>query len=502
MSNHDLNHPTRRSILKGIAGAGLAATSRLSLAAGDRAAALAQENAKAGTKDWQLTYTRVDPSTRYRCPWIEGYVSHASIRAGEALSLYVSTNPPAPFTVDFYRMGYYGGMGARHMKRLGPFDGGVQPDPDVGDKRVRECRWESCATMEIPDDWLSGVYLGKLSLLEGRYQSYVVFIVRDDRQADVLFQCSDNTWQAYNRWPDQYALYDDGQSEWALKPDIHVSYDRPYGKYCQILDAPLSQGSGEFLLWEFPLAYWLEREGYDVTYCSNTDIHADASCLARARSFISVGHDEYWSLEQFEHVKGAVDDGLNAAFFSGNTCCFVTPFYVASDGTPNRIITRAGRFGGLTELEQGKMGPFPVQGPNEASLIGARTITPFNGSGDWIASDTSSWIFDGSGMKDGDSIPGLIGWEFHGDPADIPGLKVVAEGTAVNAGGDSAHWTSTLYPGPKNNWVFNAATIWWAQGLSTPPGHMLPYSHYGRPHGPHDQVQRITKNILDRFTGA
>lgn len=482
-----------------MAGAGLAATSRLSLAAGARQDAIVRENAKPGTTDWQLTYTRVDPATRYRCPWIEGYVSHASVRAGASLSFTVSTNPAAPFTIDVYRMGYYGGAGARHMLRLGPFDGAVQPDPEVGEERVRECRWTPCAEIVVPEDWLSGVYLGKLSLLEGRYQSYVIFIVRDDREAEVLFQCSDNTWQAYNRWPDQYALYDDGENQWALKPNIRVSYDRPYGKYCQILDAPLSQGSGEFLLWEFPLAYWLEREGYDVTYCSNTDIHADASCLARTRSFLSVGHDEYWSLEQFNNVKAAVDDGMNAAFFSGNTCCFVSPFSAASNGTPNRVITRAGRFGGLTETEKDKMGPFPIKGPNESSLIGARTITPFNGSGDWIASDTSAWIFEGTGMKNGDRIPGLIGWEFHGDPANIDGLRVVAEGTAVNTGGETAHWTATLYPGPKQNYVFNAATIWWAQGLSTPPGHMLPYSHYGRPHGPDARVQRITRNILDRF---
>jgi hypothetical protein len=30
-------------------------------------------------------------------------------------------------------------------------------------------------------------------------------------------------------------------------------------------------------------------------------------------------------------------------------------------------------------------------------------------------------------MKAGDRIPGLIGWEYHGDPpGDIPGLEVVA----------------------------------------------------------------------------
>ncbi len=42
---------------------------------------------------------------------------------------------------------------------------------------------------------------------EPYWQSYVVFIVRDDRPADILFQCSDNTWQAYNRWPNNYSVY-------------------------------------------------------------------------------------------------------------------------------------------------------------------------------------------------------------------------------------------------------------------------------------------------------
>src|SRR5207302_2479356 len=87
--------------------------------------------------------------------------------------------------------------------------------------------------------------------------------VRDDRACDFLFQCSDTTWSAYNRWPDQWSLYDDGKKQWYWGPGVRVSWDRPYGKYCQVVDAPLSQGSGEFLLWEFPLAYWMEKEGYD-----------------------------------------------------------------------------------------------------------------------------------------------------------------------------------------------------------------------------------------------
>ena len=66
-------------------------------------------------------------------------------------------------------------------------------------------------------------------------------------------------------------MYTDPRHPWA--PDVAGSFDRPYGKYAQIFDHPLSIGSGEFLLWEFPLCYWLESRGYDVTYCSNSDMH-------------------------------------------------------------------------------------------------------------------------------------------------------------------------------------------------------------------------------------
>ena len=500
--------PSRRDLLKGALVAGLGGAlpnlpdpsdvaAHQPVAKPQAGERIPSENARPGSSDWQLTYTRIDPATKYRCPWIEGYVSHASILAGEELTLFVSANPQAKFKVDFYRLGYYGGAGGRHLLALGPFDGVIQPDPPVGEERIRECKWTATTTLKIPADWPSGVYLGKLSLLDGtRYQSYVTFIVRDERPADIVFQCSDNTWQAYNRWPDNYSLYDDGTKPWNLIPGVMVSYDRPYGKYCQVVDAPLSVGSGEFLLWEFPLAFWLEQHGYDVTYVSNTDVHKSADCLTRGKLMLSVGHDEYWSLEQFEHVKAAVDAGVNVGFLSGNTCCFVAPLTPGSDGKPDRVLTRAGRYGGVSEAEKGTMGPFPIEGPNENTLIGARTISPFNGSGDWIVTRPDHWLFAGTGMKAGDAIPGLVGWEFHGDPARIPGLEVIAEGETINGGNRRAHWTATVYPGPKNNWVFNASTIFWSQGLSSPPGHVPPFAHFGRPHGPDARVQRITENFL------
>ncbi|MFH1267917.1 MAG: N,N-dimethylformamidase beta subunit family domain-containing protein [Planctomycetota bacterium] len=465
-----------------------------------------RENAKPGATDWQLTRVRLDKSDGFRSPWIEGYCSKQSVKAGESIEIMVSTDPAHPFKIEIFRMGYYGGRGARQMTTLGPFSGKPQPLPEVGPRDVRECRWEATTRLVIPEDWPSGVYLGRMTLLPpdettAAWQSYVVFIVRDDRPADVLFQCSDNTWHAYNRWPDRYSLYThpkDNQGPWA-----DVSFDRPYGREAQfvgVVNDPLTVGSGEFLPFEFPLSYFLEEHGYDVTYCSNSDMLNPERGL-KCKCFISVGHDEYWDIRQYQSVVAMRDAGVSLLFLSGNAVCWVTPFKPASDGRPNRIIFRGGPFGGdyryAVEREE-KHGPYPERGPDEGFLIGARNVSPVNGGGDWIVAKPEHWIFEGAGVKKGDRIPGLIGWEYHGDPADIAGLEVVAEGTALVGGVTPQHWTATVYPGPKGNFVFNASTIFWAQGLSSPPGHVLPWSHWTRPHGPDERVQRITHNVLRR----
>lgn len=529
-------HLSRREVLKGAAGLGL--TSAISPLkdfaqfAPQKIGLIVNENKLPGTSEWQLTYVK---SEGYRSRVIEGYCSKTSIRPGESLDIFLSTDNiikekdfKTEVVIDFYRLGYYGGMGGRFMQQIGPFQVGTQRIPPIAEHRLRSCAWERSTSFTIPEDWISGVYVGKLSCTAHRYQSYITFVVRDDRKADIMFQTSDTTWQAYNKWPDQYSLYD---SDPPLQPHSSrswVSFDRPYGKCPQVVDQPLSQGSGEFLCWEYPLCFWLEKHGYDVTYCSNIDTHDDREGLNRIKCFLSVGHDEYWTLPMFENVKNAVDNGLNAAFLSGNALMWVIdlkpsvnidpnlidepteldivtgqrlPSIPSLKGNVNRVMYRIGRFGGESDVEKslGIMGPFErKEWPNENTLIGARTMYPFNGSADWIVSKPDHWIFEGTGMGKGDKIPGLVGWEHHGDPANIPGLEVVAEGITINSGGNESYYTATVYPGPKGNWVFNAATIFWSMGLSQPPGLIPPHSHHGRPHGVDKRVQKITSNFLKR----
>ncbi len=508
-------HPTdglstnRRRLLQGsaAAAAGIVFGNQAKIAAGADNP-IVRENSHEGSLDWQLTRVRPDAPGGVRCSLIEGYCGRQSVRAGESIDLFVSTNPPQDYVIEIFRTGYYGGRGARLMKRIGPLKGTTQPTPEYGDKRLRECRWDKSVTLEIPDEWTSGVYVGRLSTLSdasghGYWQSYVVFIVRDDRPADILVQCSDNTWQAYNQWPERDSVYTHpkgNQGPWS-----DVSFDRPYGKYPQIFDNPQTFGSGEWLCFEFPMAYWLEQQGYDVTYCSNSDMLTPQRGL-QCKCFFSVGHDEYWDIRQYESVVAMRDAGVNLMFFSGNSVCWVSPFRESHDGRPNRILFRGGPYGGNYKLavqREKEHGPFPHRGPDEGYLIGARNVDPVNGGGDWVCTAPDHWLYEGTGMKGGERIPGLIGWEYHGDPpADIKSLEIVAEGTALQGGVRPQHWTATIYRGPKDNFVFNASTIWWCQGLSRPPGHMLPWSHWSRPHGPDRRVQQMTSNLIARALGA
>ena len=396
----------RREVIKGSAAASLtmmaptAGPTKADAAKQDRSI-IKNENAKTGTRDWQLTRVRINKG-KFRTSLIEGYCSHQSISAGQTLQIFVSAEPARKFTLDIYRMGYYSGTGARLMTTLGPLPGKTQPVPPIGKEpgRLRECKWEPSTEIPIPQDWPSGVYLGKLTTIseaksEPYWQSYIIFIVTDKRPADILFQCSDNTWQAYNRWPENESLYTHPNGGHA--PGVAVSFDRPYGMYTQIFKPTLSIGSGEFLLWEFPLCYWLEKHGYDVTYGTNCDT-MDANFIQRCRTFLSVGHDEYWDILQYKAAEASIEAGVNYLWLCGNSVFIESPFSPNSGGALNRAITRRGCYGPLRKDEVETYGRLFADlkdtGPDERKIIGASSVVPFNGGGDWTCTKPDHWIFN------------------------------------------------------------------------------------------------------------
>jgi hypothetical protein len=183
-------------------------------------------------------------------------------------------------------------------------------------------------------------------------------------------------------------------------------------------------------------------------------------------------------------------------FFSGNAVCG----RILLD-EKKRAFERVGVFGpagGMNEFKM--MSSLAHERPFANELIGAHSTGPVTGGADWVCTLPDHWIYEGTGMKVGDGIPGIIGWEWHGDPAKIPGLEIVATAPTKSAPGkpNGGIHTGTVYPGPRGNIVFNAGTCWWADGLSAPPGYVRP-KVYTEPKGPDARAQRITENVLRRM---
>jgi hypothetical protein len=79
------------------------------------------ENRRPGTSGWRITH--MGPADA-----IQGWADHVSAAAGERVRLSVSTTARR-FRVQAYRMGWYGGRGARLVWQSPPLPGHHQPAP-------------------------------------------------------------------------------------------------------------------------------------------------------------------------------------------------------------------------------------------------------------------------------------------------------------------------------------------------------------------------------------
>src|SRR3989475_25538 len=289
------------------------------------------ENQQPGSNDWFWSKVGDDATGQ-----IKGYASATSVLQNQSITLYVTVNPAQTYTIDFYRMGWYAGLGGRLRLHVGPLDGVPQPpcnsDPTTG---LLECNWAPNYTLTIPSDWTSGVYAAKLTNAQG-YQNYVTFVVRDGRPAPFLYQWSVATDQAYNNYPNDgrtgkslYGFNSYGANTVSGNTSaVKVSFDRPMA----------DQGFGAFIRWEINLVRWLERSGYDVTYSSDIDTHVNGGELKNHKAFLSVGHDEYWSKEMFDAAEAARDTGVNLAFFGANQVYTQVRFEPSAAGVANRVM--------------------------------------------------------------------------------------------------------------------------------------------------------------------
>ena len=134
---------------------------------------------------------------------IEGFATDISTNRGQTVNFKINTNSNN-YRIDIYRLGYYGGMGARKVATIQHAGVQSQPTPlrDSTTGLVDAGNWSVSASWAVPADAVSGVYIAKLVRQDGvAGENQIPFIVRDDSShSEVIFQTSDETWQAYNPW--------------------------------------------------------------------------------------------------------------------------------------------------------------------------------------------------------------------------------------------------------------------------------------------------------------
>ncbi|SDK96853.1 Ig-like domain-containing protein [Nocardioides sp. YR527] len=265
---------------------------------------IACENSKPGSppSEWDIDGAGADS--------IQGFATDISVNVGNPIDFKVDTDARA-YTITIYRTGWYGGDGARRITSVTPSASLPQTQPNCMRESATEMvdcgNWGISATWQVPADAVSGVYVALLHRADTNEASHITFIVRDDAsRSDVVFQTSDTTWQAYNLYGGS-SFYQGGANGRAYK----LSYNRPFV-------TRHSPARDFYFANEFPLVRFLERNGYDVSYIAGVDTDRRGGLLTNHKTFLSVGHDEYWSGAQRANVEAARDAGVNLQFLSGN----------------------------------------------------------------------------------------------------------------------------------------------------------------------------------------
>ena len=435
---------------------------------------------------------------------IQGFATDISVNAGSSVSFKVKTT--ASYTVDIYRLGYYGGDGARKIATV-PSTPRNQPaclqDTTLN---LYDCgNWQVSATWAVPASAVSGVYIARFTRNDDGGASQAPFVVRSDASTSaVLMQTSDTTWHAYNEYggSDFYM----GSNGRAYK----VSYNRPVSTH----------GDNMLFAYEFPMIKFLERNGYDVSYTTDLDSDRRGALIQQHQVFLTAGHDEYWSGQQRANVLAARNAGVNMAFFAGNDMYWKTRWEPAIDGsgTANRTLVCYKETWDDAKIDptaawtgtwrDPRFSPPADGGVPENALVGTAYMSNFTDLAVQVSSAEGKlrlWRNSGlSTLPSGSTAtlaPHSIGYESNEDLDNgfrPPGLIRLSTttgptpqylrdfGSTVTPGTTTHHLT--MYKAASGARVFSAGTIQWSWGLDA--------DHDNTAVTPDSRMQQATVNLL------
>ncbi len=460
------------------------------------------ENRLAGTTSWEIP-----PSHE---GGIEGFANENYVAVGQHVTLYVSSTARR-FGVVAYRMGYYGGTGARRIWSSGVLRGHVQ----------RQCRltpvinmtscadWSPSVTVTISKSFVQGDYLFKLTG-GGDQQAYVPLTVWDptSRATYLIMNRTfvEEGWNAFGG----YSYY---QGLGPCSPGVPVypvcnrarvvSFDRPYDT---------GNGASDFFGDEYPLIRFCEQHGLDVTYVTDVTVTQHPDIVARHRVLLSLGHDESWSYEERVGVQQAEREGLNIVFFGAASVLRHVRLEASPLGADRQEVDYrdssedplAAHGGNSMQITGNTWSSPPSSWPGDP-LVGetySGYLVPGSTPAPFVVADASSWIYRGTHLHNGSVLPGVIASDidhvsqFEGEPAELMVLghsPIPLSEVYTNQGtwGADTYSDMTYYTDPHGMaGVIDTGNNNWINAMGTCPTHGGCAA---------DQLERITGNILWLF---
>ncbi|MFF0345288.1 N,N-dimethylformamidase beta subunit family domain-containing protein [Kribbella sp. NPDC004875] len=409
------------------------------------------ENAKPGTTAWRIAVNRIAGPME-----LAGYADHVSVRGGQPFRLFVTSTAGA-FTVRAFRVGWYGGTGARLVWTSSTISGRAQTAPTVRPAdRMVSTSWQPSLTVPTTG-WPPGAYLLLLTAANGK-QKYVPITVRSEStRGAVAIVNAVNTYQAYNQWGG-YSLYNGPDKSFASRAH-RVTFDRPYD----------GNGARTLVQSEMPLIQLAERSGVPLAYLTSVDLATAPGALAGARGVVSLGHDEYWTVAMRNAVTKARDAGTNVAFLGANAVYWRVRYENSplgadrvvvgyKDATADPVKNRPD----TTAKWRSKPDPRP-----ENSLTGM-LYECFPAVGAFTVHDRGFFLFSGTR---GTSFPGLVSTEVDraypipGTPANLQAVahSAVSCGPGVHTFSDATYYTVASGAG-----VFDTGSMEWVPALRAP----------------------------------
>jgi hypothetical protein len=497
---------------------------------------------------------------------ITGYCWPQAVVGGGTVGLHLSSPGGRAVRVEVARCG---------AERTVVFSDSVPADFHAAprDAATNGCHWPAALVLDVDPAWRSGYYEVVLDVdVDGKERrSHAFFVVRPAAPtASILLALATDTWHAYNDFGGRN-LYT-GATQVSLQRPMTPGYlYKPPGLGRRVTttappDARMAAhvgylainhlspwaGSAGWPDWELPFLQWAEGNGYAIDVVTNADLEDHPELLRDGAYslYLSVGHDEYWSMGMRDTVEGFIARGGNAAFFSGNTSFWQVRF---EDHTPEGpAATMVGykglfkrdpvygtdRIGELTSIWSDHEIGRPENHMTGVSFarggyhrIGKRAT---QGAGGYTIHRGDHWMFDGTGLGYGDVLGAAattVGYECDGcDFTYRDGLPYPtgADGTPTNfeilGTAPAAHFTRTtsVRPTPDDEpseVEFIAARLFGDRSEASVErishGHAV-LGTYVAPSGGvvitsgstdwahglagrDTQVEQITKNILDRL---